>query len=464
MMALDASTFETLIPSRFISFTLPNPISSHSHDSLLRVAVLDSPLTHSPPPHVAAMLVPQGRESDWIFSTKSGHLQLLFTSPQPISRFILIGNQFHHRTADDSYQEKFQVWSKPLLLALSPKSLFINGIIPDIPILIYEDNIVSSVVIHQCVSSHVGEMLVENVEIKTKNFRREFRRRLRFKRMPNLIQTEVLIVPETDYSDSSLNSVIIGDAKFMLDLRVLVHPYLAPMVASLSLISEYIEGRIQSGLRPKALCLGVGGGALLTFMAIQLGFEVIGVDSDKEVLKVAKNYFGLDDSEFLHVIVGDAVKYIKKLAYRGKHNNKSSFADSESGGFDPLQNGDEVTHKFDVVMVDLDSGDIVDGISSPPLEFVRKRVLLAAKLVLSEFGILAINVISPSQSFYDNLVNHFQKVFHELYKIAVGNGENFILIATVSPQVFSVGDCSDSFLLRLKSLIPETYINSIRKI
>ncbi|GAU34323.1 hypothetical protein TSUD_20300 [Trifolium subterraneum] len=455
MVAIDSSTFETLIPSRFISFTLPNPIS---HDSLLRVAVLDSPLTHSP--HIAAMLVPQGRESDWIFSTKSGHLQLLFTSPQPISRFILIGNQFHHHS-DDSYQEKFQVWLKPFLLALCPKSLFINGKIPDIPILIYEDNVISSVVIHQCVSSHVGEMLVENVEIKTNNFRREFRRRLRFKRMPNLIQTEVIIVPETD---SSLNSVVIGDAKFMLDLRVLVHPYLAPMVASLSLISEYIEGRIRSGLRPKALCLGVGGGALLTFMAIQLGFEVLGVDSDKEVLKVAKNYFGLEDSEFLHVIVEDAVKYIKKLAYRGKRNNKSSFADSEPDGIGHLRNGDEVTHKFDVVMVDLDSGDIIDGISSPPLEFVRKRVLLAAKLILSEFGILAINVISPSQSFYDNLVNHFRKVFHELYKIDVGNGENFILIATVSPQVFSVGDCSNSFLLRLKSVIPETYINSIRKI
>ncbi|MCI01089.1 methyltransferase-like protein 13-like, partial [Trifolium medium] len=169
-------------------------------------------------------------------------------------------------------------------------------------------------------------------------------------------------------------------------------------------------------------------------MAIQLGFEVIGVDSDKEVLKVAKNYFGLEDSEFLHVIVGDAVKYIKKLAYPGKDSNKSSFADSESDGFDHLRNGDEVTHKFDVVMVDLDSGDIIDGISSPPLEFVRKRVLLAAKLVLSEFGILAINVISPSQSFYDSLINHFKKVFDELYKIDVGNGENFILIATVSPQ------------------------------
>ncbi|KAJ1435984.1 S-adenosyl-L-methionine-dependent methyltransferase [Sesbania bispinosa] len=420
------------------------------------------------------MLVPEGREADWIFSTESGHLQLLFSSPG-ISRLILIGNQFKEdNSSPDIYNrplkcslhlQGFDVWSKPLLLALSPRSLFKNGI-PEIPILSYEDNLVSSVVIHECVGCHVGEMLVEDVKIESEShmhqgcLRTEFRRRLRFKRMPNLIQTEVCIVPETN---GSSNSACIGDAKFMPDLRVLVHPYLAPMVASLSLISEYIEGQIKNGFRPKALCLGVGGGALLTFLTIQLGFEVMGVDSDREVLRVAKNYFGLEDSEFIHVIVGDAIKSMKKLAYHGKPYNESSFADCELNGFSHSVDG-EVNHKFDVVMVDLDSSDIRNGISSPPLEFVRKNVLLAAKSVLSEFGILAINVIPPSKSFYDNLVHLFLDVFHEVFKIDVGNGENFVLIATVSPQVFSVGDCSNSFLMRLKSVIPEAYINSIRKI
>ena len=469
MNMMDASTFETLTPSRFITFTLPNPnpnpTSSHSN-SLIRVAVLDSPLLSSSPPHVASMLIPEGRESDWIFSTQSGHLQLLFSSPQPISRFILIGlnphssKHIYHRPFNSSLlHQQFHISSKPLLLALSPKSLFSNGTLPDIPILSYEDNLISSLLLHQCLSSHVGQMLVEDVEIETHSHSREFRRRLRFKRMPNLIQTEVLIVPETD-SGSGSNNVCIGDAKFKPDLRVLVHPYLPPMVASLSLISDHIDGQIRNGFRPKALCLGVGGGALLTFLAIQLGFEVIGVDSDNEVLEVAKNYFGLEDSEFIRVIVGDAVKYTKKLADPGKQCSKSS----EPNGFGHMVNGEVTCHKFDAVMVDLDSSDIRDGISSPPLEFVRKHVLLAAKQVLSEFGILAINVISPSQSFYDNVVNLFQKVFHDIYKIDVGNGENFILIATVSPQVFSVGDCSNPFLLRLKSVIPETYINSIRKI
>ncbi|TKY53478.1 Methyltransferase protein 13 [Spatholobus suberectus] len=463
-MALDASTFESLIPSRFISFTIPYPTCS---DSLLRVAVLDSALQPSDSPRVGAMLVPEGRETDWIFSTELGHLQLLFSSPG-ISRLILIGNHLkegtfparvYNRPLECSlHQQGFHVWSKPLLLALSPRSLFKSGI-PEIPLLSYEDNLVSSVVVHECVGCRVGEMLVEDVEIENgSGHGREFRRRLRFKRMPNLIQTEIRVVPER--GGDGLDGVCIGGGVgFVPDLKVLVHPYLGPMVAGLALVGGYVEGRIRNGFRPKALCLGVGGGALVSFLVTQLGFEVMGVDSDREVLRVARKYFGLEECEFIHVVVGDAFESMKKLACHGK-----SKGDCEVNGFGGHLVEDEVNHKFDVVMVDLDSSDVRNGISSPPLEFGRKDVLLAAKLVLFEYGILVINVIPPSRSFYDSLVSHFQEVFHELYKIDVGNGENFVLIATASPLVFSVGDCGNSFLMRLKSVIPEAYINSITKI
>ncbi|KAH6803030.1 hypothetical protein C2S51_034476 [Perilla frutescens var. frutescens] len=57
--------------------------------------------------------------------------------------------------------------------------------------------------------------------------------------------------------------------------------------------------------------------------------------------------------------------------------------------------------KFDIVMVDLDSSDVMNGVCAPPVEFVEKYVLRA-------------------------------EVFEELYEIDVGNGENFVLIATRS--------------------------------
>lgn len=320
----------------------------------------------------------------------------------------------------------------PLLFALSPKSCFEKGL-PKVVFLRYEDDLVSSVVVEVCVGGLVGEMVVENVELD--GFEgREFRRRLRFKRMPNLVQTQVRIFPKCGSGFGGLEGV-----EFCLDFKVLVHPYLVPMVAGVSLISGYLDERIRRGFRPRALCLGVGGGALLGFLSRDLGFEVVGVEADEVVLRVAREYFGLDDCDGLvRVCLGDAIEFLEKF------------------GSDD---------KFDVVMVDLDSSDANMGISAPPLEFVQKDVLLAARLVLSDHGILVINVILPAiSSFYETLIISLKNVFEELYEIDVRNGENFVLIATASTVTTSSVGTKNMFLSKLKQSISGEFIDSIRKL
>ncbi|PON85105.1 S-adenosyl-L-methionine-dependent methyltransferase [Trema orientale] len=466
-MAVEKATFEAILPYRFIALTFPNPNHSTSH---LRIAVLDSPGHPFDPPRVAAMFVPEHRESDWIFCTEPGHLQLLLNSPG-ISRLILVGNQpensrpsqpIYRRPVKNDMSYGLGVSLRPLFLALSPKSCFKHGI-PEIPILSYEDNVICSVVLGRFVGSLVGEMLVEDVEIEVENgggrcSNREFRRRLRFKRMPNLIQTEVRVVPKEGFSS---NSVEIGEVDFRPDNGVLVHSYLAPMVASLRLIDSRIEERIRSGFRPKALCLGVGGGALLAFLKTQLGFKVLGVEEDEEVLGVARQYFGLEDGELLKIFVGDAMEFFEKVAFRSGGRNASSFNGHE------VENGTEmdgVDAEFDVIMVDLDSCDARNGVSAPPLEFRRKHVLLAARSILSDNGILAINVIPQSSAFYETMKCDFLEVFSELYEIDVGNEENVILIATASPVMSSISDSESSFLTKLRKVISGAFMDSIKKI
>ncbi|KAK0591750.1 hypothetical protein LWI29_007374 [Acer saccharum] len=466
-MALDISIFDTITPSRFITFTIPNPSLSHHHHHhhLLRVAVLDSPIQLTDSPRVALMFVPRTRELDWIFCTESGHLQLLLTCPQ-ISRLILIGDQptdgpdlpimYHRPDQSDDVSDNIQEESvRPLVTALSRKFCVKNGIY-DVPIVSYEDNVIFSVVLEKCVGDFVGEMLVEDVEIESDGSecnKREFRRRLRFKRMPNLIQTEIKIVPETCLSSDSM---IEENVKFRPDTGVLVHVYLMPMVASCALIGSYLSERIRLGFRPKALCVGVGGGALVSFLGTQLGFEVVGVEMDEEVLRVSRRYFGLEDGEFIRVCVGDAIEFIEKLACQANVQNSDSLGirGMQDGCY--LNDGDGLDTKFDVVMVDLDSADVRNGVTAPPLEFIRKNVLLAARRVLSDSGILVINVIHPSRSFYEMLIHEFREIFHELYEIDVGNGENFVLIATVLPIVSSVSDCDNTFLKKLSSVLKES--------
>ncbi|XAR52285.1 hypothetical protein NMG60_11020264 [Bertholletia excelsa] len=422
------------------------------------------------------MLVPNHRESDWIFSTESGHLQLLVSFPE-FSRLILIGNLpidpqpvLYNRPMpiDPVILSKLEECLTPLLFALSPKLAFSNGL-PEMPFLGFEDDVIRSVVVERCDGPCVGEMLVENVELEglVGEFEgtREFRRRLRFKRMPNLIQTQVRIYPnECSVVTDSPGYVGLDNVEFQLDMAKLVQPYFTPMVASLSLISSYLEQKILCGFRLKALCLGVGGGALLTFLNNHLGFEVTGVEADEVVLSVAKKHFGLQDSKFVHIRVGDGIDFIEKLASKASKSNSDSSGACNGDDARCSNNVDGLHAKFDVIMVDLDSSDAGMGIMAPPLEFVEKSVLLAAKIALSQQGILVINVIPPSESFYDSLMTELQVIFEELHEIDVGNGENFVLIATTSPIDTAFRDSENSYLKKLKLTISGAYMDSIRKV
>ncbi|KAH7680583.1 S-adenosyl-L-methionine-dependent methyltransferase protein [Dioscorea alata] len=451
--SLDPSSFKCLSPSRFISFSFPNPIQGPYSD-VLRIAVLDSPLLPSlPPPRVAAMLVPIGRESDWIFCTAAGHLQLLLASSQDLflSRLIIIGKfpifscppMSYTRPQSEPDLCSLQEALFPLLLALSPKAAFKNGV-PEIPFLSFEDNVVRSVLVDRIEGPVSGEMLVEDVEIDVSPVP-ELRRRLRFKMMPNLVQTQVRLIPDPSKDGT------IGPQKGSL-----VQPYLAPMVAGLSLVAPFLEEKIKLGLRPRALCLGVGGGTLPMFLQSKLDFDILGVEADPVVLNIARQHFGLVEGEFLHVHIGDAIGFIKNVAQQKDTLRRGLERMSD------LVEGSRID--FDVIMVDLDAGDAVNGASAPPSEFVQRNVLLAAKMVLHDRGIIVINVIPQSKAFYSELIHDFREVFAELYEIEVGNGENYVLVATVTNvQLNRSGSCG-SWLKKLRLVIGEKHMNSINKI
>ena len=104
------------------------------------------------------------------------------------------------------------------------------------------------------------------------------------------------------------------------------------------MIASHLGNRIQQGVNPRALCLGVGGGALLTFLNTQLGFEVVGIDADDCVLMAAKQYFGLNTENSIKVIVEDAIDVIENFATK-----RDTYVSDLQANLDD---------KFDVGMVD----------------------------------------------------------------------------------------------------------------
>ncbi|KAL8193127.1 hypothetical protein R6Q57_027031 [Mikania cordata] len=453
-MALDLSTFETLTPSQFITFTIPNTVNHrcYLHTPLLRIAVLDSPIATADDgsPTIAAMIVPEHRETDWNFCTESGHLQLLFNFSN-ISRLILIGNNLEPNPEPSDYvrspvvdKEKIECELKGLVIALHPKLCFRTGL-PKPLFLTYEDDVLHRVIVDRFVGPFVGEFLVEDVELESK----ELRRRLRFKRMPNLIQSQVPIFP--NFRDGVCNLELdlpslrkMKNVQFEVDTGTLVQPYLTPMVSGIFLIVSPLNKQIQQGFTPRALCLGVGGGALVSFLSTKLGFEVVGVEADEIVLSVAKQYFGLNDGKSIQLIVGDAMKLIEMVS--GDTNDTHVKID----GLDV---------KFDVVMLDLDSNEARSGISAPPLEFVKRSVFQATISLLHNHGILIINVIPPDELFYETLVQELQDVFHKVYELDVKNDGNIVLMATVSPFVSNGHD--SAFSKKLRAVIVGSYMESI---
>lgn len=403
-------------------------------------------------------------------------MQLLLNS-LGFSRLILVGKMieddddssvviYYRDDVNENVSEESLV---QLMVALFPKDSVVDGF-DDVPFLRYEDDVIASVVLEKCVGMCVGEMLVEDIEIEMMTgdgvdvegeilSKREFRRRLRFRRMPNLVQTEIRIVPgRVIRKEERLGEC---DFKFRLDLGHLFHSYLGPMAASLKLISGCVELKIRAGTRPRALCIGVGGGALLGFLKTQLGFMVVGIEADKEVLRISNDYFGMVEDEQVKLCVGEGMEELKRFSCRCEHSFSVHEKDHDDGC---CCNIDCKACKFDVIMVDLDNDDPMHGLTAPPVEFMQRSVLKNAKLALQMTGILVVNVIPLGDGYYKSLIEVFREIFADLYEIDVGNQENFVVIASVSP-IDSISDHADSFIVKmLKQTNLTHYAIQIRKI
>uniref|UniRef100_A0A0A9D2G3 Uncharacterized protein n=1 Tax=Arundo donax TaxID=35708 RepID=A0A0A9D2G3_ARUDO len=397
------------------------------------------------------MLVPAGRHRDWIFSTRAGHLHLLLSSQ--FTRLILVGPELSApsprvvsciaRPEPDPAHARLL----PLLLALCPRAAFRDNAIPDVPLLSFQEDLIGLAPVRVVAGPVVGEMVIEDVAVDCAPGPAELRRRLRFRRMPCLVQTQVRLSwqsPAIAASSSLLQTLEEGSGGLLQPEvgGLLVQPYLQATVASLAVVAPSIEERIQSGVRPRCLCAGVGGGSLPMSIRVGLQFNVLGIEADGVVLDVARNHFGLVEDEFLRVHVGDAIQMIQDFACQ-----------------------QEPDMKFSAILVDLDSSDAMCGVSAPPPEMTRGSVLLAAHTILHHHGVLILNVIPPPAdgSFYKELIDGLRLVFSELYEIDVGNGENFVLIATVSPVETTITDNSGHFLTELRKLAGD-FLKHIRKI
>ncbi|CAM6089085.1 unnamed protein product [Calypogeia fissa] len=254
----------------------------------------------------------------------------------------------------------------PLVLALAPKVAFDSGV-PSIPFLSYSDNVVQRLLVEEASSPLTGLMKVEDVEVegessdleakviqqnncegissqlKSRKQTRSWRRRLIFRRMPNLIQTEVLLTIQrcdskrqvlhkgresgdegrrflkhkNNLNQEQLDHINLDRVVRHVDHSRLVHKYLPPIIAGFVLVAPRLDAFFKSdAARARVLSIGVGGGALPIFLQQHFRFHIQAIDLDVGVLQLARKHFGLKEDTYFQVTVGDGLTVVEEIAAR----------------------------------------------------------------------------------------------------------------------------------------------------
>ncbi|PWA99155.1 S-adenosyl-L-methionine-dependent methyltransferases superfamily protein [Artemisia annua] len=369
------SVYEKLISNQFVEYFPENPLDLADRESSklttekLRVAFMDSPFsTEDDDPVVAAICVPNGRENDWVFSTKEGHRRLVEMYFN-VSRLFLVGNS-PSLCENQSCARFLYLANSEAILATLDKIL-----VPLHPSCVDQGNLKTKFLCHKndiyVRRVVMGPRISENdqdgssvVDEQIEGF--QWRRRLYFKASPSFIQSEMQLKriggdhPDTEMGDYEL--ALIDGADFEVVNSVLVEVFSCSVVRGLGLVASHLTNLE----KPRVLCLGIGVGVLSEFLRLQLGFEVVGAEIDKQLVYNAEMNFGFEKSAS-NVVCENALNVIAEFAKPVTYGNK--FKKFHEMG---------VSGKFQVVILDINCSmkKAPFGVCSPPKEFVEEKTLM----------------------------------------------------------------------------------------
>ena len=137
--------------------------------------------------------------------------------------------------------------------------------------------------------------------------------------------------------------------------------------------------------------------------------HVSAVELDPEIVSIATRCFGFNkNSARMAVTVGDGIKYVNDMA---------------------TMEGDDNT--FDVVVFDVDAKDgLSTGVSFPPAAFLEDAFVRSVHSnVLSDDGILCINVASRSESMFKKTLQNLGGIFAVIDIVKYEDSLNRIIFA-----------------------------------
>ncbi|CAF3414947.1 unnamed protein product [Rotaria sp. Silwood1] len=324
----------------------------------------------------AAFIVPKSRNLDWLYSTPAGRQQIIANAKYTTIAFIYL-------QPDEEYRDLEQIKSEMTnaVVDFKPVNLPNNFQIP----FLSSSEGVGQVIIRERSSSFIIEDCLHGND-------NEWKRRLRFDANPNLIQSEINLIANKETND------------FMPDYSILENDYHGVIVACLK--THFLATK-NSQPNGNWLLIGLGGG-VLTMKLIRAfpKIHLTGVDIDSEMIRIAKTWFGLDDS-LTKCVIDDGIKYIQRQI--------------------------EEKTTYDVIIFDVNNDDSQSPLRCPHPAFLDNEILKNVKKLLSDHsGIFVLNFASRDDTNQDreNCLKHLSTNFDHLSSIKLDDDINEIMFAS----------------------------------
>ncbi|CAL1541569.1 unnamed protein product [Lymnaea stagnalis] len=363
----------------------------HTKDSLTprySLTVVDSPniLENK----FAIFIVPQGRETEWLFSTDKGRLHLQDSAG--FQRLVVVSlNRGHDYENLDAI--KAELSNK--VMELAPKDCPPRS---QIPFLSIGEDLGKRYAVAQGHSDISGDYLVEDVELNGG----QLFRRLVFLANKNVVQSEARLIEICKKKKRRQNKERDGPpGKVEIDKGYLSSDYIVAMVGGLGLLST-LDQPISGVL------VGLGGGAFPSFLHStfpQVTLEA--VELDPSVVDIAQSWFDLKQDERLKVHVADGLNFLTELVASGQTR--------------------------DLVFLDVDSKDHSVGLSCPPLAFVELEFLNIISKLLKENGLFILNLASRDDSIKQDIIKRIHSVFSTCACVHLEEDINTIVYASNTP-------------------------------
>ncbi|XP_074858669.1 eEF1A lysine and N-terminal methyltransferase isoform X1 [Carettochelys insculpta] len=371
--------------------------------------VVDSPAVKaSRDNHFAIFIIPQGRETEWLFGTEAGRKQLAASAGY--RRLITVAL---HRDEHYAGMEGIQAQLSGKVMELAPPGLPAHQ---QVPFLSVGGDIGVRTVQHRDTSAMSGEYVIEDV----KGDHMCYFRRLIFLSNRNVVQSEARLLPSATPKGqkkrrkdkkkqvSSSPEASRPSAGQAVDRSYLCCEHHKAMVAGLALLRN---PELLPGAQLSVLVIGLGGGSLPLFIHEYFRqARVETVEIDPAMLEVATRWFGFSQGDRMTVHLSDGLAHVANLAAA------------------------EAPAQYNAVMFDVDSKDPSLGMSCPPPAFVEKSFLEKVRTILVPDGVFVLNLVCRDSLLKDSVLATLKEVFPLVYARRIEGEVNEILFSQLHPE------------------------------